>query len=81
MAKSPQTAGFASLYSFKGPPDGAFPLAPLLHAGDSLYGTTSQGGTVTGNGDGTILSSRFPGAKPYCTASRAVRTVSFHKPA
>lgn len=63
MAKSPATASFASLYSFKGPPDGAFPLAPLLHAGDSLYGTTSQGGTVTANGDGTIFKLSLSGSE------------------
>lgn len=46
---------FTSLYSFKGDPDGAFPLAPLLFAGGSLYGTTSQGGAATANGDGTVF--------------------------
>jgi uncharacterized repeat protein (TIGR03803 family) len=46
---------FAALYAFKGPPDGAYPLAPLLHVGGRLYGTTSQGGTATANGDGAIF--------------------------
>lgn len=54
-ASKVSTGTFASLYSFKGNPDGAFPLAPLLQVGGSLYGTTSQGGTVTANGDGTIF--------------------------
>ena len=54
-ASKVSTGTFASLYSFKGNPDGAFPLAPLLQVGGSLYGTTSQGGTANANGDGTIF--------------------------
>jgi uncharacterized repeat protein (TIGR03803 family) len=46
---------FASLYAFKGAPDGANPMAPLVLAGSTLYGTTNQGGTVTANGDGTVF--------------------------
>ncbi len=53
-AKAPNAA-FTSLYSFKGNPDGAFPLAPLVQVGGNLYGTTSQGGTANANGDGTIF--------------------------
>jgi uncharacterized repeat protein (TIGR03803 family) len=39
------------LYSFKGKPDGANPMGTLLAVGDTLYGTTSQGG----NGFGTVF--------------------------
>ena len=55
LASRASSDTFVSLYNFKGNPDGAFPLAPLLQVGGSLYGTTSQGGTVTANGDGTIF--------------------------
>ena len=50
----PNASGFALVYGFTGPPDGAFPLAPVLAVGGNLYGTTSQGGSVTGNGNGTV---------------------------
>ncbi|MGA2760760.1 MAG: choice-of-anchor tandem repeat GloVer-containing protein [Candidatus Cybelea sp.] len=39
------------LYSFKGKPDGTNPMGTLLAVGDTLYGTTSQGG----NGFGTVF--------------------------
>jgi uncharacterized repeat protein (TIGR03803 family) len=32
------------LYRFKGPPDGAYPVAPLIALHGTLYGTTSSGG-------------------------------------
>jgi uncharacterized repeat protein (TIGR03803 family) len=50
------SGSFASLYAFKGAPDGAFPLAPLVNVAGVFYGTTSQGGTATANGDGTVFS-------------------------
>jgi uncharacterized repeat protein (TIGR03803 family) len=57
------TNTFATLYTFKGAPDGAYPLAPLAHVGGILYGTTSQGGTVTANGDGAIFEVGLNGAE------------------
>ena len=48
------------LYRFKGPPDGAYPMAPLVAVNDTLYGTTSSGGTgcsgSTSLGCGTVFS-------------------------
>jgi uncharacterized repeat protein (TIGR03803 family) len=41
-----QTHGYAQLYSFKGMPDGAYPLKRLLNVNGVLYGTTSWGGTI-----------------------------------
>jgi uncharacterized repeat protein (TIGR03803 family) len=47
-------AGFKTLYSFKGQPDGAGPFAALLALNDTtLYGTTYAGGT---NGLGSVFS-------------------------
>jgi uncharacterized repeat protein (TIGR03803 family) len=49
---------FELLYSFSGPPDGQFPAAPLVFgATESLYGTTSNGGTGAGceGGCGTVF--------------------------
>ena len=51
--------GFTTLHSFTAAPpygtnsDGAFPLAPLILANNTLYGTASAGGT---NGYGTVFS-------------------------
>jgi uncharacterized repeat protein (TIGR03803 family) len=39
--------GFTSLYSFTGYADGSFPYAALLLSGNTLYGTTTQGGSLT----------------------------------
>ena len=48
-----------TLYSFQGPPDGAFPVAGLIRdSAGNLYGTTSEGGTGTkcgGVGCGTVF--------------------------
>ena len=48
------------LYRFRGPPDGAYPMAPLVPVNDTLYGTTSSGGTgCSGSGSygcGTVFS-------------------------
>lgn len=54
---------FATLYSFKGSPDGALPLAPLTYANGTFYGTTSQGGTANANGDGTVFSLTLSGGE------------------
>ncbi len=47
------------LHSFawlQGPPNGAFPSAPLLQASDgNLYGTTIAGGTAPNGGDGEVF--------------------------
>ena len=37
-------AGFTTVYSFKGAPDGGVPAAPLNSFNGALYGTTSEGG-------------------------------------
>jgi uncharacterized repeat protein (TIGR03803 family) len=52
--------GFTNLYNFSAPSsqtnrDGAVPVAPLVFFGDTLYGTTYQGG---GAGSGTLFA--FP---------------------
>jgi uncharacterized repeat protein (TIGR03803 family) len=39
-----QTSGYSQLYSFKGMPDGAYPLKRLLNVGGVLYGTANWGG-------------------------------------
>jgi uncharacterized repeat protein (TIGR03803 family) len=41
-----QPNGYAQLYSFKGMPDGAYPMKRLLNVNGVLYGVTSQGGTI-----------------------------------
>ena len=45
------------LYSFRGPPDGAYPYSPLLFDGaGNLYGTTSEGGSGKCNdGEGLVI--------------------------
>ena len=48
------TSGAESvLYSFKGSPDGAYPLAGLIDVKGTLYGTTDEGGDA--DNDGTIF--------------------------
>jgi uncharacterized repeat protein (TIGR03803 family) len=44
--------GFTTLYTFTGVSDGASPFAGLILSGDTLYGTTSEGGTSS---DGTVF--------------------------
>jgi uncharacterized repeat protein (TIGR03803 family) len=48
-----------TLYNFKGPPDGANPVAVMLDASGTIYGTTEGGGTSTlqycGGGCGTVF--------------------------
>jgi uncharacterized repeat protein (TIGR03803 family) len=51
---------YKSLYSFKGTPDGADPLAGLAVANGSLYGTTYSGGA---GGDGTVFAVSTSGAE------------------
>jgi len=46
-------SGFTNLYSFTGGSDGGNPVASLLLAGNTLYGTAEYGGT---NGFGTVFS-------------------------
>ena len=45
-------ACFTNLYNFSGAGDGAAPYGTLVMSGNTLYGTTSSGGS---NGDGTIF--------------------------
>ena len=45
--------GYTNLYSFTGGSDGSNPRAGLVLAGNTLYGTTGNGGT---NGNGAIFS-------------------------
>ena len=44
--------GFKTLHSFTGSSGGAFPSAGLVLSGNTLYGTTEQGGS---SGDGTVF--------------------------
>lgn len=46
------------LYSFAGPPDGVYPVAGLIDANGTLYGTTEYGGANcrAGAGCGTVFS-------------------------
>jgi uncharacterized repeat protein (TIGR03803 family) len=48
----PTTGAESVIYSFAGGTDGAYPFAPLLDVGGTLYGTTSQGGA---HGNGSIF--------------------------
>jgi uncharacterized repeat protein (TIGR03803 family) len=41
-----------AVYGFKGPPDGAYPAAPLIHVGGKFYGTTASGGTGSCGSEG-----------------------------
>jgi uncharacterized repeat protein (TIGR03803 family) len=41
---SDNIASFKTLYAFRGPPDGASSVAPLINVDGTLYGTTQQGG-------------------------------------
>jgi uncharacterized repeat protein (TIGR03803 family) len=45
-------SGFTTLYSFSGGDDGANPVAGLILAGNTLYGTASAGGS---SGDGAVF--------------------------
>ena len=45
-------SNYAQLYSFTGSPDGAYPIAGLALVSNTLYGTTTSGGT---NGVGTVF--------------------------
>jgi len=70
-------SGFTTLYNFTGPSDGANPYAGLVSAGNTLYGTTSRGGSSNGgtvfkiNADGTGFATLHnftggaDGANPY----------------
>ncbi len=49
--------GFATLYSFTGGSDGGGPEAGLILSGNTLYGTTSEGGV---GGYGTVFSITLP---------------------
>ncbi|HEX4121077.1 MAG TPA: choice-of-anchor tandem repeat GloVer-containing protein [Verrucomicrobiae bacterium] len=51
--------GYNILRALDNSPDGDLPLAGLALAGNTLYGTASEGGT---NGTGTIFSLALPGA-------------------
>jgi uncharacterized repeat protein (TIGR03803 family) len=73
-ALAPLGAGarFKLLYTFKGAPDGAIPVSPLLNIDGTFYGTTQSGGTsgwgtffkVTKSGKETVLYSfKGPAAK------------------
>jgi uncharacterized repeat protein (TIGR03803 family) len=51
-------AGFTTLYSFTGGDDGRFPRDSLVLSGNTLYGTTSYGGS---SGAGTIFTVQING--------------------
>jgi uncharacterized repeat protein (TIGR03803 family) len=48
-------SGFTTLYVFTDEDDGAYPTAPLVLSGSTLYGTASMGGDE-GGGAGTVFS-------------------------
>jgi uncharacterized repeat protein (TIGR03803 family) len=50
---SPASGAENVVYSFKGGSDGAYPEAPLISAGGTLYGTTAYGGVF---GSGAVFS-------------------------
>jgi uncharacterized repeat protein (TIGR03803 family) len=58
--------GFTNLYNFTNSPDGNSPHATLILSGNTLYGTTSGGGT---GGNGTVFSLSYP--SPKLTISRS----------
>src|ERR1017187_9724542 len=47
-------SGFTNLHYFNGNTDGANPCAGLILSGNTLYGTTENGGDL-GNGNGTVF--------------------------
>jgi uncharacterized repeat protein (TIGR03803 family) len=55
-----------TLASFSGSPDGSAPVAGLLLSGNTLYGTTQNGGA---NGDGAVFSLPISGGTPTILAS------------
>lgn len=58
-------SGYKTLYEFTNVPDGANPLAGLILSGNTLYGTTSQGGSnsqYSTYGYGTIFSIHTDGS-------------------
>ena len=75
--------GFTTLYSFNGThSDGALPQASLILSGNTLYGTTSAGGSsgtgsvfaINTDGAGFTTLHRFTGAT-HCMARRVLAEV------
>jgi uncharacterized repeat protein (TIGR03803 family) len=62
---------FSLLRSFTNSPDAAFPVAGLLLSGNTLYGTSQQGGT---RGGGTVFSLTIPAVLPIITDLRLAGT-------
>jgi uncharacterized repeat protein (TIGR03803 family) len=68
-------SGFSTLYSFTGESDGSNPQAPLILAGETLYGTTSGGGTwnygtvFAINTDGTGFTNLYSFADGFAVGS------------
>jgi uncharacterized repeat protein (TIGR03803 family) len=52
-------SGFTNLYTFTAGADGALPTANLILSGDTLYGTTQEGGI---EGEGTVFSLHTDGS-------------------
>jgi uncharacterized repeat protein (TIGR03803 family) len=50
MTDQPAAGGYSSLYSFRGSPDGAYPITGLTPLNGKLYGTTGGGGVPSGYG-------------------------------
>jgi len=83
---NPDGTGFTTLYtfsmgtliseesSFVTNSDGAFPQAALILVGNTLYGTTSGGGT---NGFGTVFSLTLPGPQLNITPSEGSVVLSW----
>ena len=56
---------YTPLYSFTNSPDGAYPQGDLVLSGNTLYGTTSQGGILNSNnglGNGTVFAININGS-------------------
>jgi uncharacterized repeat protein (TIGR03803 family) len=54
FAMNTDGSGFTNLHSFTGGSDGGIPYAGLILSGDSLYGTTSDGG-ISPSSSGTVF--------------------------
>jgi uncharacterized repeat protein (TIGR03803 family) len=55
---------FTPLYSFTNSPDGAYPDGNLVLSGNTLYGTTTEGGitNIYGTGNGTVFAININGS-------------------
>jgi uncharacterized repeat protein (TIGR03803 family) len=64
FAVSTNGTGLTSIYSFGVITNGLSPQAGLISSGNTLYGTTTQGGVAGFNGGGTVFSFALASANP-----------------